>query len=258
MNRRIVVVTGSSGLIGEAVSCKLHHRGCVVYTVDIQPSRNSTRHLNVDLCSSEAADELSGFISEIESPFTVLHCAGLDFKDAPSTRLQGSEGSIRDSAAVMESVEAFCSVANSNINMTYLVIHTAVRRMLATGGGSILLLGSVYGQVAPDQRLYANDDGSIFMAKPFAYSVSKSTFGMFAKLIAANFAASKIQCNNVALHAIIKDMSKQFESNFLKMSPTPYTASLSSISDFLVYLCTFSPPYLNGSTILVDGGWSSR
>jgi len=254
-----IVVTGSEGLIGSSVVSLAKTKSYNVYTTDIVPSSqiDSFNHLTADLSAPSSELALEAFLSNITKPFAVLHCAGLDVK-APAQATSNPNLNTENILSVRESVDDFCRNVTSNISMTYRLLAISVDRMAKIGGGSIFLLGSVYGDVAPDQRLYMNPDGSSFMNKSFSYPISKSTFPMFSKLVASNFAQYNIRCNNVALHAIVDNPSQVFEKNFMELSPTKAFSDLPSISDFLLHLMTSSPSFLNGSTILLDGGWSSR
>jgi len=254
-----IVVTGSAGLIGSSVVALAKARSCNVYTIDCAHSDKTDNHshLTADLSSPDSEREIESFLRNIKVPFSVLHCAGIDVK-APVSAPCSSNYVTDYGLSVMEPVQSFCKSVSDNISMTYRVLSTSVNRMTQTGGGSIFLLGSVYGQVAPDQRLYMNPDGSLFMNKSFSYPIAKSTFSMFSKLVASNFAQHNIRCNNVALHAIVNNPAKVFEDNFMELSPTKSFSDLASVSEFLLLLMTSSPSFLNGSTILLDGGWTSR
>ena len=254
-----IVVTGSAGLIGSSVVSLAKTRSYNIYTIDVVPSTktDSHFHLTADLSLSGSELALGAFLSNINTPFSVLHCAGIDVK-VPDQASSNSTPSIDNRSPLREPVEDFCRNVSNNISMTYRVLTTSVDRMIKIGGGSIFLLGSVYGDVAPDQRLYMNPDGSSFMNKSFSYPIAKSTFPMFSKLVASNFAQYNIRCNNVALHAIVNNPSQIFERNFMDLSPTKSFSDLASVSEFLLYLMISSPSFLNGSTILLDGGWTSR
>lgn len=248
-----VLVTGGAGLIGEAIVKQLVLKGIKVYSLDVVECKHSSMHLNCDLADLDQLEYIKKFMENIKAPFAVIHCAGIDFKTTASL---DSEINFLD----IESPDNFLKVVNTNINMTYNLIFLSLPLMRRFQNGLFVFLGSMYGSLAPNKELYYDKDLSkYFMRKPFSYSISKSTFPMFAKLIASRYASDGIKAVNLELHAIIDTLTAdpRFLANFSTLSPTRLTCRKEEVVEFVSQLVDSNFTYLNGCSISFDGGWSS-
>ncbi len=249
-----VVITGSSGLIGEELTKEFLNKGFRCIGIDISPGKEDKAEYHVlDLSSNNDLEQsrLSEIFKSIDEPFSLVHAAGKDFK------LGEKKESNVDNYDLMEEPIEFINTVKDNLFMTYSIIFKSVKRMEKVNGGNIILLGSLYGNVAPNINLYKNEDESFFAMKPFSYSISKSTFPMFAKLIASRYSSRNIRCINLEPHAIIKNPSKEFKRNFERLSLNNEFGSLEELTRLIIMLASNKLHYLTGTSISIDGGWTS-
>ena len=251
---KTVLITGASGLIGKKLSEKFIANNFRCIGIDIcDNDENNLEHHIIDLSSNDSSttNKLISILNSINEPFSLIHAAGIDFK------FDKNHDEISADKLLMENPNEFIKIVEANLFMTYSIIFESIRRMEKINGGNILLLGSIYGKVAPNLNLYKNDNDSYFAIKPFSYSISKSTFPMFSKLIASRFTSKNIKCINLEPHAIIDEPLEQFKKNFHKISPSKELGSIDELCRLIFMLASNQLSYLTGTTITIDGGWSS-
>ena len=250
---KLAVVTGSEGYIGRSVVQHLLANDVTVFGVDLASSSSQispSNYCSLDLTdSSSFSSWLSGLTDLRSQPFTLIHLAGIDYKlvsnplDTPTLDC--------------EPPADFEQSAFANISMTYACLYSALDIMSSARGGNIILFGSIYGSVAPHPSLYTTSDNKLYASKPFAYSIAKSTFPMFAKLISSRYSKRNISCVNLEPHALIENPSPQYLESYSYLSPSGQLGCLTQLSSFTTWLATNPITSLNGSTIRLDSSWSA-
>jgi NAD(P)-dependent dehydrogenase (short-subunit alcohol dehydrogenase family) len=96
-----------------------------------------------------------------------------------------------------------------------------------------------------------------------AYSAAKGGMTSLTTHIAAQYGASGIRCNAVAPGVIPTPMTnhrledERFRKMNLEMTPMNRMGTVDDIASTVAFLCSPGGSYINGQTIVVDGGWSS-
>jgi NAD(P)-dependent dehydrogenase (short-subunit alcohol dehydrogenase family) len=142
--------------------------------------------------------------------------------------------------------EDFDAVLNVNLRGAFLVATEVARRMKADGkGGSIINIESILsfrqaGQIAP-------------------YAASKAGLTQLTKSMALELARYKIRVNGIAPGYFATDINKEFFDTdgglaMIKRMPSRRLGELSELEGPLLLLASDASSYMNGSTIVVDGG----
>jgi meso-butanediol dehydrogenase / (S,S)-butanediol dehydrogenase / diacetyl reductase len=96
-----------------------------------------------------------------------------------------------------------------------------------------------------------------------AYSAAKSGLHGLTSHIAAHYGASGIRCNSVAPGVIPTPMiagrmeDEKFRRMNQEMTPHHRMGTVDDIASTIAFLCSPGGSFINGQTIVVDGGWSS-
>ncbi|CAJ1494148.1 SDR family oxidoreductase [[Mycobacterium] kokjensenii] len=96
-----------------------------------------------------------------------------------------------------------------------------------------------------------------------AYSAAKGGLTALTTHIACQYGAQGIRCNAVAPGVTVTPMVEQrlTDSRFRKinteMTPYPRLGRVDDIAGTVAFLCSEAGSFINGQTIVVDGGWSS-
>jgi NAD(P)-dependent dehydrogenase (short-subunit alcohol dehydrogenase family) len=96
-----------------------------------------------------------------------------------------------------------------------------------------------------------------------AYSAAKGGMTALTTHIACQYGASGVRCNAVAPGVIPTPMTQhrlddeRFRKINTEMTPMHRMGTVEDIASTVAFLCSPGGSYINGQTIVVDGGWSS-
>lgn len=252
-----VIITGCNGLIGLKLCQEISKKNINIFGIDFIDKKNiSSDNFNFYNCDLTNENQVEKVIEEISKEVNnidcLIHLAGIDYKVASKLKknqLSLDHNSISSPKQVMQSI-------NANIGMLYNIVYSLLPVFLKQKKSKIVLIGSVYGSVSPNPKLYIENDKKYFYQKPIEYTLSKSIFPSFAKYLCAHYSNQGLVINNLEPHAIINYPDKKFLENFKKLSPMERLCDVNEIVDLIIYLTISKCLYLNGETIKVDGGWS--
>ncbi len=123
--------------------------------------------------------------------------------------------------------------------------------------GSIIQTASIYGVVAPDQRIY---EGSEYMGRPInspaVYSASKAGVIGLTKYLASYWGAQGIRVNTLTPGGVESGQNDVFRGRYSARVPLNRMAQADEIADALVFLASDASSYITGQNLIVDGGLS--
>ncbi|MEC9363586.1 MAG: SDR family oxidoreductase [Pseudomonadota bacterium] len=96
-----------------------------------------------------------------------------------------------------------------------------------------------------------------------AYSAAKAGMTGLTQHIACQYGAQGIRCNAVAPGVTVTPMTEgrlqdeRFKRINVEMTPHTRLGEVEDIASTIAFLCTPGASFINGQTIVVDGGWSS-
>lgn len=96
-----------------------------------------------------------------------------------------------------------------------------------------------------------------------AYSAAKGGLTALTTHIACQYGAQGIRCNAVAPGVTVTPMVEKrlddprFRKINTEMTPYPRLGRVADIANTVAFLCSEAGSFINGQTIVVDGGWSS-
>ena len=123
--------------------------------------------------------------------------------------------------------------------------------------GSIIQLGSIYGLVGQNLNIYKKTK----ILENNSYTLIKSGLTHFSKQMCAYYSKNKIRVNTVCPGGVksVKDknQSKTFLNNYNKTVPIGRLAKPYEVASAIIFLSMDASSYITGSTLIVDGGWTS-
>lgn len=235
-------ITGAGSGIGRATSRLLASAGVPVAVADVDPDRvaktvaeiekDGGRALGVTL---DVSDE-----SSVEEAF--------DKAEAWNgvTILVNSAGILRVDAFDSFSAEEFDRVLNVNVTGSFRCAQRAARAMKERGYGRIVNLSSVSGYRAGVGRA--------------AYGPSKAAVAQLTRQMALELGRYGITANAVAPGTTMTNMTaaaytEENKKDFLKMIPSGFIAEPADIAPSIAFLASQQARYVNGHTLVVDGGY---
>ena len=145
-----------------------------------------------------------------------------------------------------------------NLTGTFLCCQKVGKIMVEKSAGTIINIASTYGVVAPDQRLYQRDEESEqTMFKPAAYPVTKAGVLHLTRYLATYWANTGVRVNSLTPHGVYRSQDEQFLRRFADRSPLGRMARPEEITGPLMFLASDAASYVNGTNLVVDGGWTA-
>ena len=132
-----------------------------------------------------------------------------------------------------------------NVMGAFRVAQAASREMIATGGGRIVMVTSIHGQIGVPGR--------------GAYAASKGAVAAMARVMAVELARHRIRVNVLAPGAVDGGMTPDPTSRigWVAATPSGRVAHLDEIARVAVTLTSEDLSFINGQVIAVDGGAST-
>lgn len=124
-------------------------------------------------------------------------------------------------------------------------------QMLKQKKGNIINISSDLGIIAPDQRLYKKN-----FVKPVSYSVVKHGIIGLTKYLASYWGSRNIRCNAFAPGGMKNHNNISIQKKLNKLIPINRMANKNEYNDTILFLASDSSSYINGATIVADGGRS--
>tara|TARA_B100001063_G_C16746336_1_gene547719 strand:+ start:497 stop:1330 length:834 start_codon:yes stop_codon:yes gene_type:complete len=265
---KVIVITGASGLIGSSIAKTFIENGSIVIFIDKDISQKEKVISDIDLIEKEASksaffyeldlvneDECINTIDEIQKEFhkidVLINAAAIDSKFDKSEKAKINNQSFENfpTELIQESI-AVNQVGLINITKA------VCKKMLNQKSGNIINVASTYSLVSPNHNLYDFGDSDISI-KPIDYVASKSFIPNFTRYIATFYAKKGIRCNTIVPHGIIENPKKEFKENWSRISPIGRLCSLDELNGPFIFLVSDASSYVNGATIVIDGGWTA-
>jgi meso-butanediol dehydrogenase/(S,S)-butanediol dehydrogenase/diacetyl reductase len=148
--------------------------------------------------------------------------------------------------------EAWDAVLDANLRSTFLYCKRAIPLLRAAGGGAIVTVSSVLGLVGGDEDFATS-----------AYAASKAGLIGLTRSMAVAYARDGIRCNVVCPALIETPMSRRAQEDERIVGRLPELQPLTGtfgtpedVAQAIVYLAT--APFVTGTVLPVDGGWTAR
>jgi NAD(P)-dependent dehydrogenase (short-subunit alcohol dehydrogenase family) len=137
-----------------------------------------------------------------------------------------------------------------NVGGTFLCTREALRLMKDQGRGSIVNIGSVYGVVSSDPRIYTD----CARMNSEVYSASKAGVIQLTKYFAVHAASLGVRVNCVSPGGVFNQQGADFVRNYSNRVPLGRMAQDSEICGAVIFLASPEAGYVSGQNIVVDGG----
>lgn len=244
---KTALVTGSGAGIGRAVAERFAREGARVVIAD----RDADAAAEVAASIGTAARAVVVDISDegsVSAAFADL--AGDGWSPDVVVANAGVQLFGQDAKAADLDLEVWRRTIDINLTGTFLTVKHAVRAMLASGGGSIILTGSPTG---------LRGEGNDFTA----YSTSKAGIHGLARTVAAAYARDGIRVNAVVpaytetgLVSTISDDPAE-RAAIIGRIPVGRAGTPADVEGIMVFLASADAEFATGALFAVDGGMTT-
>ena len=263
LSGRVAVVTGGAGFLGRSFCQAYAESGASIAVVDKNErdcvdfaSELAKRYaigavgIGCDIADPGAVEAMSARVSEVLGPIRILHnnaanqSSGLKAQFAPFEEFDFAD---------------WRRVMSVDVDGAFLVAQAVGRRMAAHGlGGSIIQTGSIYGVIAPDNRIYA---GATYDGKPICspavYSAAKAAIIGLTRWLATYWAQRGIRVNAIVPGGIEDKQNEAFKRQYSARVPLGRMARRDELTGAALFLASDASTYVTGQCLIVDGGLSA-
>lgn len=257
---KAAVVTGGAGILGRHFCAGLAESGARVAVVDVQEDK--ARELAQAL-SQRYNCKIIGIGCDVSDPASVKAMVEIVVAEFGQINILHN-----NAAAKSDDLDAFFApfeeysldqwrkIMSVNIDGMFLVAQAVGKQMVAQGkGGSIIQTASIYGVMAPDQRIY---EGSCYLDRqintPAVYSASKAAVIGLTKYLATYWATKGIRVNTLTPGGTESGQNDEFKRRYSARIPINRMANAYEMVGALLYLASEASSYVTGQNIIVDGG----
>lgn len=261
LSGRTAIVTGGGGILGQGFCEVLAAHGANVAVFDvneaaaaktveaIKQSASKARTIAV-ACDVSSAGSVAAAVARVVKEF-----GGIDILHNNAAT---KTGNLADFFAPFEeyTIDTWREIMGVNIDGMFLMAQAAGKQMLAQGrGGSIIQTASIYGVVAPDQRIY---EGSQYLDRaintPAVYSTSKAAVIGLTKYLAAYWGAHGIRVNTLTPGGVESGQNDVFSRKYSARVPLARMARADEMQSALLFLASDASSYMTGQNLVIDGG----
>ena len=240
------LITGAQGQLGSAYAEHFLRLGATVYITDIQDSiaKDLEKRLKDQKLTLwhyhklDVTDEKSIFAvaDKIKSLDVLVNNAGIGmftpFEERTSAELD--------------------KVMDINLKGTILCSQIFSQKMGKASQGSIINIGSIYGVVAADKKIYGDSGRN----SSEIYAATKAGIIHLTKYLAAYLGDKNIRVNSVSPGGVFAGQKREFVDNYVGKTPLGRMADPDDIAPALLFLASSDARYITGQNITVDGGFS--
>lgn len=252
---RTALVTGGGGHLGRVISKTLAELGANVAVLDCQQDacqltaselanahEVSTLALAVDLQDeSETRAVCDAVVGRFGRLDILVNCAA--FVGASDLAGWVTEFSRQSSDAWRMALEL-------NLTAPFILTQSCAPALAEHGTGSVINVGSIYGLVGPDLRVY--DDTT--MGNPAAYAASKGGLLQLTRWL-STVLAPRVRVNSLSPGGILRGQPKPFQEQYVARTPLKRMGREEDLKGAAAYLASDLSAYVTGQNLVVDGGW---
>ena len=222
---RVAVVTGGSGNLGPIWVDTLRKAGAHVAVLDL-PEYDVRKKGDVE-------DFRRKLLLVYDKPTIIVNNAAIDNPPGSAASFWGNVRPILDTNLV----------GAANVTEAFLA------DMMQAGGGVVINIGSIMGNIGADWRNYEGN-----FEKPVAYNLSKAALIQFSRSLTTQYGRYGIRGVTLSFAAVdTGKMKPSFVRKFLKNVPLQKLVEPKSLRAALLF--AIACPDLAGTQVLIDGGY---
>ncbi len=136
------------------------------------------------------------------------------------------------------------------------VTYTVCEWLAKHGGGSMVNLGSIYGIVGSDYRIYEGQD----VVKPptLEYAAAKGAIIAMSRTAATIYGRHGVRVNVVSPGGVGDQQPEIFKENYSQKTVLGRMATPEDVAKAVFWLCSDETTYITGQNIVIDGGYTIK
>ena len=244
INKKIIIIIGSEGLIGSNLSKYLidnHSNRYNIINVDISKKNNDQKnYYQADITIENSIKKL---IKKIHSKYkkidVVINCAYPRNKNWAKSFIDSSESDLKQNLF-------------NQLGSAILICRNFYKYFEIQGFGNIILLSSIQSIKAPSFDHYKDTN----IKSPIEYSAIKSGIISIIKYMAKFSKNKNIRFNAISPGGIYANQPKSFLRRYKKDCINKGMLNPEDLVSAFLFLIDDGSKFINGQNIIVDDGWS--
>ena len=234
---KTAIITGSEGQIGQSFVSKLKELGYKVIGIDLADQVNDEIiYYQADITKKHEIDSVLKLHNENIS--VLINNAGVSV-------FKPFEERTEDEIDIVMDVNL-----KANILMSQIIYNNYFK---VNNTGSIINIGSIYGVVSGDMRIYKNGD----RRTSEIYGATKAAVINLTKYFATYMAPYNVRVNCISPGGIYNNQDNDFIENYSRKVPMNRMGNENELLSTVEYLLSDQSSYVTGQNIIVDGGFTS-
>ncbi len=265
--RKTALITGAGGMLGQEHALALLECGAMVVLTDINEKslirshRELAGNINpeyirtevMDVSSYESISKVARKLSAEKIRLDILiNNAAID----PKVNTNGIAKNLRLENFSLEQWNQQLAVGLTGAFLCSQIFGSLMAS--DNKGGVILNIASDLSVIAPDQRLYREQDLTPDQqpVKPVTYSVIKTGLIGLTRYLATYWAEAGVRANALSPGGVYSEQSEEFVKHLTSLIPLGRMAKSDEYRAAVQFLCSDASSYMTGQNIVMDGGRS--
>lgn len=268
LDDKTAVITGANGMLGRKHTLALLELGATVVMTDLDIK--SLDQAKTELKNSFPNGKIETLVMNVVSEDSVFdansfiskHIGRVDIlinNAAINPTANSLVGNIRTTRLENFSLERWSNELAVGLTGAYLCSKVFGSAMASDdNGGVILNIASDLSVIAPDQKLYRQEQlpEELQAVKPVTYSVVKAGIVGLTRYLSSYWAHKGVRANALSPGGVYIDQDAEFVTRLEKLIPMGRMAKPDEYIGAIQFLCSDASAYMNGQNIIIDGGRS--
>lgn len=250
LNDRVAIVTGGAGQLGAAFCDVLHSAGArvVVADLDREGAEKVCEGLDGDLKTVLPVEADITRRSDVE----MLVESALKSFDRLDILVNNAGIGCFSPFEARTDIE-FDHVLEVNLKGLFLCAQRSAEAMTGSGGGVMINIGSIYGLVGADQRIYGESGRN----SSEVYAASKGGVIAMTRYLSVYLAPRNIRVNCLSPGGIFNHQDPFLVEKYSERTPMGRMATVEDLKGAMLFLASDASRYVTGQNLVVDGGWTA-
>lgn len=255
LHGRRALITGATGCLGRVFAHALAQQGAELVLVDRPGSdfQSLTTGLSqwavrvqTHTCDIESQEQRQQLIDEMNVEKNQLSILINNAAFVGTSDLTGWAVPFEQ-----QSVETWRRALEVNLTAAFHLCQGLAPVLRRSKGANIVNIGSIYGFLGPDWRMYEGTQ----MSNPVAYAASKGGLIQLTRWLASTLAPD-IRINAISPAGIFRNQPESFVKSYEARTPMGRMANEQDFVAALIFLAGDGARYMTGQNLVIDGGFS--
>ncbi|MBI2610904.1 SDR family oxidoreductase [Candidatus Kaiserbacteria bacterium] len=249
---KCVVLTGAAGFLGTHMARALIEQSATLILLDRLTKKEALTHFKKNGIAIEETDYHE---CDIADPDALKQAAAAIEKNhgginvlinnaAFNPKIENTKESGTFETYPLEKWEE-----ELRVNLTGTMLTCKAMRPLMERGASIINIASIYGVVAPDQRIYPEG-----FEKPAVYGASKAGVISLTRHLASLWGKEGVRVNAVVYGGFENNQDRDFIQRYSDRIPLQRMGKPEEATGIILFLASGASSYATGATFTIDGG----